>query len=1166
MTLQDIFLKPVDRHIDGVIKADDNRSLVNEVEEYVLTREVQRALDRLVDQYLHSPVVNSVWISGFFGSGKSHLLKMLALLLENRQIDGHNTLDMFLPKLSNDVELQANVEKASKIPSKSILFNIAQKANIVNKDHSDALLGTFIKVFNEMCGYYGNQGYIAQFERDLDNDGLLVPFKKAYEAIANKAWERGRELPLIQAGNISKAYAKVTGASEQESKAILEKYRTHYQMSIEDFADMVNDYIEKQEKGFRLNFFVDEVGQYIANSVRLMVDLQTISESLATRCKGRAWLFVTAQEDYDSIVGRLSQQGGNELSKIQDRFKVRVKLSSANVDEVIRLRLLAKNDMGKDILESMYGAQQTNLKTLFDLPDGAKKYKNFKDREHFVSSYPFIPYQFTLFQSAIQNLSKHDAFTGQYQSVGERSMLEVFQFVVKEIARGGLGKLATFDLMYEGIRDVIKSDVVQAINQCEEQMDDEFTKRVLKILFLVKYVREFQSTPRNLAVLLIEHFDTDPQALRKKVEESLGILEEQTYIKRSDEVFEYLTNKERDIENEIKNTDIDPQKINEQTSNLFYNSVLNVMKIRYEVNDQDFPFTRRLDYSAQGKVHELGVHVLTNSQDKEAMRVLSLQHNDLIAALPDDYLFQKENRLYLQTDTYIRQNASSVRNAEENAILTDKSHQNQERFDWLKRKAKELLGSANMYVMGDDIQTEVSDAKSRIAVGFQKLIQKVYPNLAMLGEAKYEEKDISKHLAAGKDYFNDDFTPMSEAEQDILNYVVSNRNEGVKTTLYSLLGHFEKMPYGWSFAAILCLLARLYGMSKVEVILDGKNLEDSNLEKFIRNSSYHNNIIIVPTKVPPVTAVKKLKVAFNDTFHKPPASIDAKALGNEFAAAVEARLKELEGYTARIDRYPFLSQLLPVVELLKRIQGKSYDWYYDHIDTFADALPDATEDVVDPIIAFMHGQQRNIYDEARKLLNSQQYNLQFLDTDEGSRLEELLNDPTCFQGTRMAEAWELTDILKGKLERKLKATKEESQKLLEQMKVKILGMERYEQLTHERMAEVVREFSDFRSTIEADDQISMIKERYRNFAEKIYPTLVSKVQHWTTPLAPPPEGTPGEGVSEIPPRPKITLSVTQVPLSYGKALINSPDDLQEYLEAIRSAFLAELEKGNNIQV
>jgi hypothetical protein len=509
---------------------------------------------------------------------------------------------------------------------------------------------------------------------------------------------------------------------------------------------------------------------------------------------------------------------------------------------------------------------------------------------------------------------------------------------------------------------------------------------------------------------------------------------------------------------------------------------------------------------------------------------------------------------------------SSVRNAEENAILTDKSHQNQERFDWLKRQAKELLGSADMYVMGDDIQTEVSDPKSRIALGFQKLIQKVYPNLAMLGEVRYEEKDIAKHLSAGKDYFNDDFTPMSESEQEILNRIVSNKNEGVKTTLYSLLEHFEKMPYGWPFAAILCLLARLHGMAKVEIILDAKSLDDSNLEKFIRNSSYHNNIIIVPTKVPPISTVKKLKGVYNDTFHKPATSIDAKALGNEFSAAVEKRWIELEGYTSRIDRYPFLNQLLPVVDLLKRLRGKSYDWYYDHIDTFADILPDATEDVIDPIIAFMHGEQRNIYDEARKLLNSQQYNLQFMDTREGAALEELLNDPACFQGNRMAEVKELIDILKGKLERKLKATREESIKLLDQMKVKILGMERYQQLTQDRKAEVEREFSDLISIIDVDDQISMIKERSRNFAEKVYPTLVSKVQHWGITFEKPSSDGPTEGVSELTPRPKNTVSMTQVLLPYRKALVNSREDLEEYLEAIRVAFLAELDKGNNIQV
>ena len=196
MKIQDIFEKPVDRHIDGVIKADDERNLLKEIEEYVITDEVRKALNKLLDHYLNNRVVNGAWISGFFGSGKSHLLKMLALLFENRIVDGHSTTDLFLPKITDDALFKASLDKASKIPSKSILFNIAQKANIVNKSNSDTLLGTFIKVFDEMCSYSGKQGYIAQFERDLDDRELLTAFEEAYKSIANKDWKEGRDYPL----------------------------------------------------------------------------------------------------------------------------------------------------------------------------------------------------------------------------------------------------------------------------------------------------------------------------------------------------------------------------------------------------------------------------------------------------------------------------------------------------------------------------------------------------------------------------------------------------------------------------------------------------------------------------------------------------------------------------------------------------------------------------------------------------------------------------------------------------------------------------------------------------------------------------------------------------------------------------------------------------------
>ena len=82
--IQDLFAKPIERPIEGVIKADDERNLQNEVEEYVITAEVAKSLDDFVDRYLGEIITNGVWISGFFGSGKSHFVKILSYLLENR--------------------------------------------------------------------------------------------------------------------------------------------------------------------------------------------------------------------------------------------------------------------------------------------------------------------------------------------------------------------------------------------------------------------------------------------------------------------------------------------------------------------------------------------------------------------------------------------------------------------------------------------------------------------------------------------------------------------------------------------------------------------------------------------------------------------------------------------------------------------------------------------------------------------------------------------------------------------------------------------------------------------------------------------------------------------------------------------------------------------------
>ena len=182
---------------------------------------------------------------------------------------------------------------------------------------------------------------------------------------------------MLEEITVAKAYAELSGQIEGAPTNILTKYRNEYSVSIEDFAEEVKSWLDAQDENFRLNFFVDGVGQFIASNTRLMLNLQTIAESLNTKCHGRAWVFVTSQEDMDKVVGDRTRQQGNDFSKIQARFVARVKLTSADVEEVIRKRLLEKNERGESALRAIYAAQSANFKTLFDFVDGSKTYRNY---------------------------------------------------------------------------------------------------------------------------------------------------------------------------------------------------------------------------------------------------------------------------------------------------------------------------------------------------------------------------------------------------------------------------------------------------------------------------------------------------------------------------------------------------------------------------------------------------------------------------------------------------------------------------------------------------------------------------------------------------------------------------------------------------------------------
>ena len=1182
MTLKTIFNKPVDRPIEGVIKADDEASLRLEIEEYVLTNEVEKRLESFLDAYNNYEGANGVWVSGFFGSGKSHLLKMLALLLENRQIDGASALDLFLPKCGDNEILRGDLKRAVAIPSKSILFNIDQKADVISKTQIDALLAVFVKVFDEMCGYYGKQGHIAQFERDLDSRGLYEQFKSAYESTAGRTWQKGREQALLEAKNIARAYAQATGGDEASAIGILDKYRSQYRVSIEDFAEQVHAYIERQSPDFRLNFFVDEVGQYIAENVKLMTNLQTIAESLATKCRGRAWVIVTAQEDMGTVVGEMGKQQGNDFSKIQARFANRMKLTSADVAEVIQKRLLTKNEEGIRLLSDIYHAQSNNFKTLFDFADGSQTYRNYRDREHFIQSYPFIPYQFALFQSVIQNLSQHSAFEGKHSSVGERSMLGVFQQVAILIGNHEIGQLATFDLMFEGIRTALKSNIQRAIIQAENHLDGPFAIRLLKTLFLVKYVKEFKPTLRNLCVLMLDGFNQDLPALRKRVEEALSLLEQQTYVQRNGELYEYLTDEEKDIEQEIKNTEVESSDVAAELEKIVFDHVIKQRKIRYDENGQDYPFSRKLDDRLHGREYELAIHVISpfheNAESESILRMQSMGRDELMILMPADERLVRDILMYKRTEKYIRQNISITQQEAVKRILTDKGFQNRERYAELQQRVQSLMGKAKLFVAGADIEIGSEDAQTRVLRGFHELISRAYPNLRMLRGITYTENDIAKCLKHSQQgLFGNDATSLAESEQELLAFIQSNNRGGVRTTLKNLLEKFERKPYGWYYAAVLCTLANLCARGKVEVRTDGNLLEEDELERTLRNTHGHGNVVLEPQVEFTASQVRALKEFFEDFFDAPPRASEAKALGKETGTALQELMHQLNPLAAQASQYPFLNALTPVLEKLKELTGKPYTWYLTELTRQEDALLDMKESVIDPVRKFMSGPQKGIFDNARKFVQTQEPNFAYIEGDETAQVVASLTDPECFKGNRMQQVKTQVETLQEKVTAQIEAEIAKAKETVAALKGRLCGMAEFSALNGDQQEQVTRPFNEFNTAIERQKLIAVIRDALRRFEESDYQRLLSQMTSWAQP-APTPEpapqpgqtATPDEGTKPTPPakpEPRIEYVPSRsVKVSFDKAWLADETDVERYLESMREALLDEIRKGKRIQI
>lgn len=870
MKINDLLAKDIFRSINGVVKAEqqDDPSVCQELDEFVVTKELSRHLDRFFDIYSYSidhkddPDTYGkmgVWISGFFGSGKSHLIKALSYLFSNRQVQcqGQSKVAVgFFEDKIQDAMLLGNMKRSVAGKSQVILFNIDTKAD--QSKGRDAILSVFLKVLNELQGFSPDHPHIAHMERYLARKDMLEAFHKHYNELTGGSWLKERDSYMFNQDETVKALSRTLGQSEQACHRWIDSAESEFELTIENFSKWTKEYLDSEGDDSRILFFVDEIGQFIGQDGHLMLNLQTIVENLGVTCQGRAWVVVTSQEDIDTVLGSLSSARSNDFSKIQGRFRTRLSLSSANTDEVIQSRLIEKKPDVQDSLREIYQQKADILKNQLSFDRAGMTLYSYRSADDFVKNYPFVPYQFQLLQKVFETIRRAGA-TGLHLSRGERSMLDAFQYAGKLAAKKDVGILVPLYWFYPSIESFLDTAVKRTIDQAAEKPTlHEFDIQILQTLFMIRYIDEVKGSIDNLVTLCIDRIDADRFELRKKVEESLQRLEKETLINRSGEDYFFLTNEERDISREIKSVELEFGAEGRELGTLIFEDILKGhKKHRYSKTSADFDINRLCDlYAVGGKVEEgLVLSVITpfceeySSYDKAKCIMQSTEDNGhIIVKLPENAKLREELWTYLKTEKYIAR--KNVANPEVERILRDRKEENRIRKTRLMDMMKEMLAQADFYAAGQPLRIDGSEPVGAFSDAVEYLIENTFTKMGYIEHpCKDPQAEVQSVLRAndiGQQTLNltlPQYNPKATAE--IREYVSLCTKTSKQIVMHELVTKkFHNRPYGWSEWETVLILARLIVASEIQLVMNGAIVESKRVYEQISKTSNWRKITI----------------------------------------------------------------------------------------------------------------------------------------------------------------------------------------------------------------------------------------------------------------------------------------------------------------------------------
>ena len=1182
MMIRDMFADDINRKINGVIKVDQAADDVieQELNEYVITRELKKHFITFFNYYgddFEQPTADmGVWISGFFGSGKSHFLKMLSYLLENKEVKGIRSVERFRKKFEDDPATFMLIDRATKGPTETILFNIDIEG-FSNKDKT-AVLRVFAKMFYSHLGFYGENLKVAMMERYIDQQGKTEEFRRVFEEKKGKSWMEVRRAFAFNGKFIIPTLMEVLDMSEDDAKAWFND-KTATEISIAQLVEDMKAYVDTKPANFRLLFMIDEVGQYVGTDTDMLLNLQSLTEKIGSECEGKIWVICTGQEAIDEII----KVRADEFSRIQARFKTRLSLSSSSVDEVIQKRILKKKPEAAKNLEDVYEQNDSVLRNLFSFSGSILDIKGYSGPREFTENFPFVPYQFIIMQKVFAEIRKHGN-SGKHLSGGERSMLSGFQEAAQKIQEKDEYALVPFFRFYDTVHTFLDGSIRRVIERCQKAADngdgiEQQDVDVLKLLYLIRYIDDIPSNLDNIVILMADDIRVDKIILREAVRDSLNrLMGQKNYINRTGDTYNFLTDEEQDVQKEIRDTNVDTASIVERIAQMIYGGIFTTKKFRY--GKYDFAFDQMVDSItvgvATGGMRLRFLTVATDAIEKTDYRLMAeSKGNEAIVVLADTPYYESLESAMKIRKYVLQRNVNSLPDTVKKII----ENQQSEATKYEESAVTELqnaIEGAQFYVDGEHLEIKAGNAKSRIEQSLEYLVVHVYSKLDLITDNAGSDADIIAILTGAVTAL-----PGMESNRDAASameeYLEMQDAKKLPTSMADVQSKYSAIPYGWKEIDIAAVAAQLIYSQKVTIKYAGNTIQpdDPKLPDMLRKKSEIGKTSISKRKTISATMMHDVKVMLREYFDIMDVPDDEDGL----IRFVTEKFGEQRDYYTSLDarydghKYPDRALVQEAIHLMDDVLSQKKDniALIERVLKKEDALFDNKEAMSNGIENFFKTQV-TVFDQAVQFEKSLHDDLDCIAENEEAhkalntiRLIIMVQTGSKFNYNRIRELNPLMDTVRTAHD-----------KMLEEKRVEILETVRQcMEATHtaangdSKVSHLIeksdRYFSQCKEKIAELKSLALLDAMFLPMCQYKDDTI-SNIESVLAPPAPKPQVQPTQPGKETAPAKKKVVRAYNRQVVFQAKTLQTDADIDDYVEKIRSQLKQLLKNCDEIKL